>query len=371
MIRIHCCHDSKTYLFKYSNSTGDARERVTKVKDSFIFEYPCDSISKCEPYVIQFPKGSYEIELWGSSGGSGRENNSPVLCEKSGGNGSYVKGHLHLKTFSKFYLYLGSQGEDQSKTDEYSIPAKGGWNFGGDGGIDKNSTKFKPTSQSGAGGGGSVDLRNEYIDINSAAIDQSILTKSLKSRIMVAGSGGGAVSDTNRNGLPGRKLFASNNGEYMFGGTQTSGELGIGKNGIDSDKNQGGSGGCGSGYRGCYHNFPLDLTTLSAYEYGGSGGSSYISGHPGCISPHYPSTAAADEFTPFHESHFYFTNTLMRSGDESMPDPFHDNSIIGHYGHGVCRIRFLFDPYCQTHFIIFPHYFSFSIYMILFCLVSE
>ncbi|EAX94651.1 hypothetical protein TVAG_293810 [Trichomonas vaginalis G3] len=251
----------------------------------------------------------------------------------------------------KFYLYLGAKGEDQYKTDEYSNPAPGGWNFGGFGGVDQSD--YSPTEptppESGAGGGGAVDLRIDYIDINSPDLDDDLLTKSLMSRIIVAGSGGGAVSDKNINGYPGGTLKASNNGEHMFGGTQTDGILGKGMNGSITNNNQGGQGDCGSGYRGCYHTFTSDMTQAWSFEYGGSGGSSYISGHPGCISPQHPSDTIENQTTPFHESNFYFTNTIMKGGNENMPDPYSTNNIVGHIGHGVCRITFLFNPICQTH----------------------
>ncbi|EAX86392.1 hypothetical protein TVAG_023180 [Trichomonas vaginalis G3] len=95
---------------------------------------------------------------------------------------------------------------------------------------------------------------------------------------MVAGSGGGAVSNTNKFGFPGGNLTAIDNGNNVFGGTQTSGELGKGMDGIDSEINQGGSRGCGGGYKGGYHTFNKSMPKSVSFEFGGSGGSSYISG---------------------------------------------------------------------------------------------
>ena len=157
----------------------------------------------------------------------------------SGGNGSYVAGNIYLKEPYKFYLYLGAKGEDQYKVDDYINPSPGGWNFGGFGGVDKcDIYPGNPTPpESGAGGGGAVDLRIDYIDINSPNLDHELLRKSLMSRIIVAGSGGGAVSDGKSIGFPGGNLSALNNRENMFGGTQTKGELGIGMNGTITDKN--------------------------------------------------------------------------------------------------------------------------------------
>ena len=103
----------KGFAYFLYNSTKSAKERVTQIKDSFIFEYPCDSNTTCEPYAIQFQKGRYRIELWGASGGNGRFGNEIELMPNSGGNGSYVAGNIYLKEPYKFYLYLGAKGEDQ------------------------------------------------------------------------------------------------------------------------------------------------------------------------------------------------------------------------------------------------------------------
>ncbi|EAX97948.1 hypothetical protein TVAG_316130 [Trichomonas vaginalis G3] len=292
----------------------------------------------------------------------------------SGGNGSYVSGEILLTNPSTFCLYLGAKGEDQTKFNDYTHQTLGGWNFGGNGGIDKsdiNEPDFSYPPESGAGGGGAVDLRLEYVDINSPPLDNISLEISLKSRIIVAGSGGGAVSNDNKFGMPGGSISAVNNGMYIFGGTQTKGELGKGMDAVDTDGNQGGSGGCGSGYRGCYNTLSNSIRGNNIFEFGGSGGSSYISGHPGCISPQYPSTTIANETTPFHESKLYFTKTNMKAGNEYMPDPLSDGYILGHIGHGVCRITFLFSPFCQTNAYCLLHDFSFLLHLVFVCLDSE
>ncbi|EAX98940.1 hypothetical protein TVAG_321000 [Trichomonas vaginalis G3] len=251
--------------------------------------------------------------------------------------------------------------------DEYFYPTLGGWNFGGQGSVDKKDQHYEAQlapPESGAGGGGATDLRTDFIDLNKPYNDTARL-HSLKSRIIVAGSGGGAVSDEERYGFPGGTLTALNNGENMFGGTQTEGELGKGMDGLNSGENQGGMGGCGSGYRGGYHNFTRDMKEQYSYEFGGSGGSSYISGHPGCISPHYPENSIPNKNTPFHESNLYFTNTDMKSGRDLMPDPFSYGEIFGHVGNGICRITFLSDYNCKTNNLPYSCNRMFSIHLII------
>ncbi|EAX89739.1 hypothetical protein TVAG_137480 [Trichomonas vaginalis G3] len=249
------------------------------------------------------------------------------------------------------FLYLGGKGQDQVINYHSSIPAYGGWNFGGKGGIDFNETNVIP--ENGAGGGGASDLRLEYYDININESDENLLNKSIESRIIVAGSGGGACSGNqydwgSPNGFPGGNTSAISNGPFTFGGNQTVGTLGKGKEGRSSFKNkQGGSGGNGSGYRGGYQLLPV-TTNRGFYQVGGSGGSSYVSGHLECISPSHADDKESNKINSIHESGLYFTNTEIISGNDLMPNPYDDSYIRGHVGNGVCRITVLFYAICDT-----------------------
>ncbi|EAY10918.1 hypothetical protein TVAG_260030 [Trichomonas vaginalis G3] len=363
--------------YSLRNSTRNSFLRVKRKSNVYLFEYPCDSRTYCEPYEIELPVGECKVELWGSSGGDARVKNKPQLIKRSGGNGSYVSGIIHISQKVKLYLYLGGQGEDQASVNELQNASLGGWNFEGKGGIDtfeyhdvnKLVEERNTPPENGAGGGGAVDLRLYYYDINSAPIDKDELRKSIESRIIVAGSGGGADSGEKPYGYPGGKLSAKSLTPYLFGGNQTNGDLGVGADGISSDDNQGASGGHGSGFRGGYNTFDKTKTTGSIFEWGGTGGSSYISGHFGCISPNYPPGTEPNQINNIHSSKFYFTNTVMKSGDEAMPDPFSDDFgiIIGHVGNGICRITFLVNPFCQTCYTNFPM--SWFIYTHIFMLV--
>ncbi|EAX93620.1 hypothetical protein TVAG_336060 [Trichomonas vaginalis G3] len=257
------------------------------------------------------------------------------------------------------FLYLGGRGQDQDDATKSHIPALGGWNFGGKGGIDFNDDvhPYEPL-ESGAGGGGSVDLRLMYIDINDQDdLNESLLNESLESRIMVAGSGGGAVSAEPNDwgmtdGFPGGGTAAISNGLYSLGGSQTKGIFGKGMDGKSSFSNLGGSGGSGSGYRGGYINFP-STTQDGFYSIGGSGGSSYISGHFGCISPYFKNDSEPTPLNSFHESGLFFTNTIMKSGNEEMPSPYNSSVIRGHIGHGICRITILRPTFCPSNTFCF------------------
>ncbi|EAX93616.1 loricrin, putative [Trichomonas vaginalis G3] len=234
------------------------------------------------------------------------------------------------------FLYLGGRGQDQSDTSHSLIPASGGWNFGGQGGIDlnpENETGPGSSLENGAGGGGAVDIRLEYADINNIDRNSKIFNKSIMSRIIVAGSGGGACSGNNfglgiPKGFPGGNSSALSNGPYTFGGTQTDGKLGIGMDGISGHNNEGGSGGCGSGYRGGFSKFPL-TSAPGTFEVGGTGGSSYIK--------------TREETNQFMIDHpdLFFSNNIIISGKDNMPSPYNNSYITGHVGHGVCRITVL------------------------------
>ena len=121
------------------------------------------------------------------------------------------------------FLYLGGHGEDQTDLTHSYIPANGGWNFGGKGGIDfNNDTGSEYSLENGARGGGAVDLRLVYYDINQEVFDENLFNKSLDSRIIVAGSGGGGASGEDYSwglsiGFPGGNTSAISNGPDTHG----------------------------------------------------------------------------------------------------------------------------------------------------------
>lgn len=342
--------------YKLYNTTGLAFDKVKCTKTQYLFEYPCKNRSLCEPYVVLLNSGNYKIELWGASGGNARKINSAEYNFGSAGNGSYVKGNIFLQKPTQLFIYLGGQGEDLITTDNVSYHMKGGWNFGGNGGNDYHDAGDTDPPESGAGGGGGVDVRLEYYDINEEILDDRKLMRSIKSRIIVAGSGGGAEATQWPFGKPGGKLAAINSTDYILGGTQTLGMLGKGMDGLSSINNMAGSGGSGSGYRGGY--IVEELAAGKSFAYGGAGGSSYISGHEGCISPSPDPDSNESDGTSIHFSGLFFTSTQMLAGDEQMIDPS-GSKTKGHFGNGVCRItilpsNFCTNDFCFMNFKLFP-----------------
>jgi hypothetical protein len=88
------------------------------------------------------------------------------------------------------------------------------------------------------------------------------------------------------------------------------------------------SGGGGGYYAGC-----------DSEHAGGSGGSSFISGHSGCDAITESSTENAIVHTgqPNHYSGLVFTDTEMIDGQSRMPSPY-GGKEPGHSGDGACII---------------------------------
>jgi hypothetical protein len=298
--------------------------------------------------------GFYKVELWGASGAG---YNSTYY----GGAGGYTSGVINLKKDNNYYLYVGGQGLFTSSI------GTGSYNGGGNTPIEGYGTYFKYF-----GGGGATDMRIVDGIWNNST--------SLASRIMVA-AGGGAGGYGGSDGAGG---YVTNSYVYTgIGGaagglksfdniatspnscgvissvvgyaTQTASiktsnySITLGKFGAGSMEQNTGS---GSGY---YGGPSMNCT------YGGSGGSSYISGHNGCVA-----ITAADNISPksgcsdgttdiscsYHYSGNTFSNTVMVDGrgyswtnavGASTGMPTHDgtSTMTGNAGNGYAKITYI------------------------------
>jgi len=225
--------------------------------------YSFDYVGDYQKWVVP-ATGVYRVELWGAQGGS------------VGGNGGYTAGSVYLEQGLELYVYVGQSRSNSS----------GGVSFNG---------SF--SSAGGLPGGGATDIRlagGEWNDFES-----------LKTRIMVAGSGG---SGNGKAGAGGGLIGKSggNNG----GGTQTSG--GAGSVYSNGGFGYGGNGeGGGGGYYG-----GGGASSIA----GSSGGSSFISGHNGCdaISESSVSNKIVHTGQSIHYSGYQFQDTVMIDGDGGM-----------------------------------------------------
>ena len=267
--------------------------------------------------------GTYKVELWGAQGG----NTTLSRYSSIGGKGAYTSGDIYLRNATSLYVYVGGKGED-GKNNRLETLVAGGYNGGG-----SNGSRDAASSA----GGGATDIRlvpGEWNDFDS-----------LKSRIMVAGAGGGAgIKTVGASGGSLQTLFGK---LYGYNGTQTSGGgAGTGYT-YDSYATSGGfgyggnsgyyvTGAGGSGYYGGGGGNHISPSTSG----GGGSGSSYISGHPGCVAIGVTSTEdniihANDSL---HYSGYMFFNTTAIAGDSSMPTYDAMSTMIGNSGDGYAKI---------------------------------
>ena len=288
---------------------------------------------------------SYKIECWGASGGD-----SPVGGTGIPGRGGYVKGLISLSTNIDLYIYVGGKGTNSNTI----VPNSGGWNGGGYGNTNNHGN-------AGSGGGGATDIRiNQHTENDG----WSGIT-SLRSRIIVAAGGGGCnyISGNAINGGYGGGLVGEDspyNDGYpadvnnATGATQTQGGIDpatrnpswspgwysqvssgnlilsgtFGYANIPGYDAYWGGGGGGGWYGGAI-----------GHGRGGSGGSSFISGHTGCnaINPSTGAHLGASTTMTINNVNYRFTNTVMKAGNEVMPSPT-GGTETGHSGNGYCKI---------------------------------
>ncbi|EAY07230.1 loricrin, putative [Trichomonas vaginalis G3] len=144
------------YLLQ-SPEKGQLNVTISDEKE-YTFNYPCESLFECTPYIVTFSPGYYTLETWGAQGGSYHNGN--------GGKGGYSRGTIFLKQATNGFLYIGGQGT----ANHTEGPQNGGYNGGGHGHFSSPSY--------GSGGGGGTDIR--------------LLSNTLYHRIIVSGGGGGS-----------------------------------------------------------------------------------------------------------------------------------------------------------------------------------
>lgn len=332
--------------------------------------------SGTEQYFIVPKTGTYKIELWGASGGA--------VFEEDIGKGAYTSGKIKLNKNQKIYLYVGGAGKYAFSDDSsQNLRVNNDFNSGS-----SATTQLHPEPRYWGIGGGATDIRLVNGNWNNF--------NSLKSRIMVAGAGGGGYEQISAatykryggaaGGLTG---YQGNQMNYYYGsggtgGTQTRGgysecleelncisTLGINAQGTfgiaGTRDNFNGHTGGGSGYYG---------GGGSTHVQGAGGGSSYISGHIGCVAIEGSSTqdnitfptknsVACDDGTidiecSKHYLGYVFTSTKMIDGNGyewkyhdgdtevtastsvvGMPTHSGTGTMTGNTGNGYAKITYV------------------------------
>ena len=273
--------------------------------------------------------GKYTFELWGAQGGRSTCDGSYTNCEaRVGGTGGYTKGTITLEKDTLLYIYVGGYGTDGVVRGD----AQGGYNGGG------NATHDHSDDETAGAGGGATDIR-----LVPGKWDYS---KSLASRIMVAGGGGGAAYSQPggyAGGLVGEKAYYAGTADQVSGYA-----FGYGQNGVFVNTNVEVAGG-GGGYYGGY---AVTSGSANVYRANGGGGSSYISGYTGSVAIKgiMDTTPRLDEndevcvngttdiTCSYHYSGRVFTDTVMLAGNEVQPT--HDKASFqtGNSGNGYAKI---------------------------------
>lgn len=283
------------------------------------FEIPNGKISG----PFSFPPGRYKLECWGAQGGIASGNYYSTNTSSTGNNrGGYTSGILTLTKTTPVWFGVGGSG------------IAGGFNGGG-------------KRQNYPAGGGGTDIR--------------IGSNSLYARVMVAGGGGSEGGYKGYQGGAGgglnASLYNSNNTSGGYGGNQTGvnnnwirdtqsnsystqsdcyGGFGFGGNGITIKSGIVGTGVVsGAGGGGWYGGAGTYTTNTNQWGSGGGGGSNYV--YTSSTAANYPSGCL---LTP----NYYLSDTISKTGQESILQPDKLNTKIGNYGDGVIIITVLDGP---------------------------
>ena len=309
-------------IIKFIESDPDASDSEYTIDDakneiqSFIRNY--DYVGNYQTFTAPIT-ANYKVQAWGASGGYAVCNGSKCGTP---GNGGYSQGTIHLNKGDEIYIYVGQKGSDAVSGSNTSRSFNGGGLGTSDGSDD----------EAAGAGGGATDIRLISSDWDN--------TSSLASRIMVAGAGGGASWSDYSAGSGGGLSGNDNSSGLSKGATQTTGyAFGIGKDGEGTGDSNGVAGGGGGYFGGESHDFKGGEP--------GSGGSGYISGYTGSVAiqsedntnPKYGcDNGTEDVECSYHYSGKVFTDPIIKSGTDVMPDYRGESTIRGNEGNGFVKI---------------------------------
>jgi len=186
------------------------------VWEKVIFTYKeFNYTGKVQPWTVPVT-GTYQLEVYGAQGGSGR---NWMMAAIAGGKGGYAKGTKYLTAGTVLYIVVGGQGGnapvkwDCVDEDEDPIPAPSGyWNVAG--GYNGGSVPSSHLDGMAAGGGGGA---THIATVNGLLSSLSAYKNNTSGNyiLIVAGGGGGA------------------NDKVGFNGGGTTGGGGSGVDGVD------------------------------------------------------------------------------------------------------------------------------------------
>lgn len=289
----------------------------------------------------------YQFEAWGSQGGDGYSTYINTGYG-TGGYGAYTAGNIYLEKGDIIYVYVGETGTDALTTKQTSTLISGSYNGGGGSAYRDNGNTY---AHNAGTGGGATDFRLVAGEWNEA--------ESLNSRIMIAaGGGGGSGHEGFSSGGSGGGLTSNNITNYAstswgtaYGTNQigTSSYYGTGYSATVTTSAIAGGGGYYGGLSGSW--LP------------GTGGTSYISGHTGCVAITSETnmtaltgctTGTTDNDCSIHYSNEIFFDTVMIDGygyswtneknlQELMPSKSSGYYLLGtgNVGNGYAKVTYL------------------------------
>jgi len=329
--------------------------------------------------IYQTPNANatYLIECWGARGGYKEIKDNQIISdekrEKNFCFGAYTKGEISFSEPTDLFIFVGEAGT-QRNVGTFNGGGRGGSGGGNYSTWTEGTTKLPYIGNSG---GGATDIRLKNGEWNDF--------ESLKTRIMVAGGGGGIASyldgDTNccaggligysgtyyaghghdiiREGLGGSQILGGLGGKGSkedWYGFSNNGSFGIGGDGsFEKASTQTGSGGGGGGY---YGGGSGSQTKNGGWGHGGGGGSSFISGHEGCIAinPNFSEknniVITGSSILAYNKKNYIFKNTDMIDGKgcqwtnakgplKKMPNPEGGFFEKGNIGNGFAKITII------------------------------
>jgi len=214
------------------------------------------------------PEGVQKI-LVNAFGAQGGNASGDDYLTNTGGKGAHVQAYMDVEPGDTLLIRVGGKGQDAQN----GAIALGGWNGGGNGGLD-----LEFANNGGAGGGGATHLRMDISNVFE--------------RVLIAAGGGGAAKDAPGggggapDGVNGVAFGAGGSGigaTLEMGGWAvttergaTNGYLGSGGDGSTNHAANGGGGGGGGLYGGSGGTSTADHDNGEAG--GGGGGSSFYYG---------------------------------------------------------------------------------------------
>ena len=254
---------------------GESVTTSKQYKDTITYNYNGTDGTDGSVQTFTAPvTGSYNLQVWGASGGN---SSSGYL----GGNGGYSKGTVSLNQGEILYIYVGGKGLDGVSG---NTSQAGGYNGGGN----SSGASLSSYGIGGSGGGATHIAKTDGI--------LSTLSDSTSNILLVAGAGGGAANysgytggagggTTGTTGIGYNTSRQATSGSQTAGGapgynatTEMTGSFGKGGDAYSTSSRYTFSGGGGAGYYGGGAGSYRSGTSTTYYRYtsGGGGGSGYI-----------------------------------------------------------------------------------------------